>query len=71
MDEADLAQANQEQFERLALQRQRGSMPQGEALAECEDCGRAIPEKRRQAVPGCTRCVRCQQTSERKRKEFR
>ena len=71
MDEADRAQADQEQFERLALQRQRGAMPQGAALTECEDCGRAIPEKRRQAAPGCTRCVRCQQTFERNAKEFR
>lgn len=27
---------------------------------ECEDCGIAIPEARRKAVPGCTRCVFCQ-----------
>ncbi|SAY50899.1 TraR/DksA family transcriptional regulator [Neisseria weaveri] len=27
---------------------------------ECDDCGDPIPEARRQAVPGCTRCVLCQ-----------
>lgn len=31
---------------------------------ECEDCGEAIPEARRKAVPGCTRCVDCQQALE-------
>jgi len=71
MDEADIAQANQEHFERLALQRQRDLMPQGEALAECEDCGEPIPEKRRQAAPGCTRCIGCQNHYERQQKEFR
>lgn len=27
---------------------------------KCEDCGSPIPEARRKAVPGCTRCVLCQ-----------
>jgi phage/conjugal plasmid C-4 type zinc finger TraR family protein len=31
-----------------------------EAACDCEDCGEAIPEKRRRAVPGCRRCVECQ-----------
>jgi len=69
MDEADIAQANQEHFERLALQRQRDLMPRGEAAEECEDCGADIPEKRRQAAPGCTRCVFCQQRFERRVRE--
>jgi len=71
MDEADIAQRNQEQFERLALARQLGSMPQGEAAAECEDCGDGIPENRRQAAPGCTRCIGCQQRHERSQREQR
>ena len=29
-------------------------------LEQCMDCGRTIPEARRQAVPGCCRCVQCQ-----------
>lgn len=37
----------------------------GEGPRECEDCGEPIPEARRQAVPGCTRCVRCQEKFER------
>ena len=27
----------------------------------CYDCGEAIPERRRQAVPGCQRCITCQE----------
>ena len=35
------------------------------SLTECEDCGDEIPHKRRIAVPGCTRCLECQQEFER------
>ena len=31
---------------------------------ECEECGTAIPEARRQAVPGCRCCIDCQQERE-------
>ncbi|TCC01258.1 TraR/DksA family transcriptional regulator [Kosakonia quasisacchari] len=30
----------------------------------CEECGEAIPEARRSAVPGCKTCVDCQQLIE-------
>ncbi len=65
MDEADIAQRNQEQFDRLALQRQLNAIPQGDSAEECEECGNEIPEPRRLAAKGCTRCVRCQQLWER------
>ena len=32
---------------------------------ECEECGEAIPEARRAAVPGCRCCTACQQEIER------
>lgn len=32
----------------------------GPGLSHCKDCGTAIPEKRRKAVPGCVRCMPCQ-----------
>ncbi len=67
MDEADLAQASQERFERQALERQLASLPTGESAEECEECGEPIPEGSRRAVPGCTRCVRCQAAIERAR----
>ena len=34
------------------------------SLTECEDCGEAIPEPRRRAILGCTRCVWCQELAE-------
>jgi phage/conjugal plasmid C-4 type zinc finger TraR family protein len=30
------------------------------AELNCEECGKEIPEARRKAMPGCTRCVPCQ-----------
>ncbi len=68
MDEADIAQRNQEQFDRWALQRQLNGTPQGESAEECEDCGDDIPEPRRNAAPGCTRCIGCQQRWEREQR---
>lgn len=34
------------------------------SLAVCAACGRDIPEARRRAVPGCTRCAACQAEAE-------
>lgn len=42
----------------VALARRR--LPKGESLTHCEDCGAAIPEARRRAMPGVSRCVPCQ-----------
>lgn len=47
-----------------ALAKQR-SQP---SLEECEDCGEDIPKERRLASLGCTKCIYCQQLSERKKK---
>lgn len=44
--------------------RDRMSAP-AESATECEECGELIPEARRQAVPGCTRCIECQETYDR------
>jgi phage/conjugal plasmid C-4 type zinc finger TraR family protein len=32
----------------------------GEGLTHCEECGEAIPQARREAVPGARLCVACQ-----------
>ena len=48
--------------EALAKQRAQPS------LEECEDCGDDIPEARRVAQPGVTRCIHCQELFERKQK---
>lgn len=44
-----------------AVQRARRQLRQGPGLAQCEDCGAAIPEARRKAVPGVRLCVACQE----------
>ncbi len=36
----------------------------------CEDCDAAIPEKRRRAIHGVTRCVTCQEIAELKSRHY-
>jgi phage/conjugal plasmid C-4 type zinc finger TraR family protein len=48
-----------------AIKRVRAQLPGGPSLANCEECGEAIPEARRQAVPGVRLCVECQAEADR------
>lgn len=41
--------------------RARSRLPKGESLTACEECGEAIPEARREALPGVRLCVACQE----------
>lgn len=50
-----------------AVARVRGDLPQGESLLECEECGEAIPEARRKAMPGVRLCITCQQNKDSKK----
>ena len=60
-DFADRASALSEQYLAQALAaRHAAAAPSAESATVCEDCGEPIPEARRQAVPGCTRCIECQ-----------
>lgn len=43
-----------------AIARARSQLPRGESLKHCEECDAAIPEARRQAIPGVRLCVNCQ-----------
>ena len=43
-----------------AVKRARAQLPKGPSLTHCEECGEAIPEARREAVPGVRLCVACQ-----------
>ncbi len=59
--------ADQEQIEATlndALARARRALPQGESATHCEECGEAIPEPRRAALPGVQHCIRCQSALE-------
>ncbi len=47
--------AVQEQIEdsiQDAVQRARSQLPSGDSLSHCEECDAAIPQARREAVPG-------------------
>jgi len=48
-----------------AIKRARAQLPAGPSLSHCEECGEAIPEARRQAVPGVRLCVECQAEADR------
>ncbi len=43
-----------------AVKRARDDLPRGESLTHCEECNNAIPEARREAVPGVRLCIACQ-----------
>lgn len=47
-----------------AVKRARRGMNDGESAMFCKACGMAIPEARREAVPGVIFCVSCQSASE-------
>ena len=67
-DDADRAQAQMEMEEGWRQAARRRGAGKGAACCapttECIDCGDPIPERRRQAVPGCKRCVDCQELLE-------
>jgi len=49
-----------------AVLRARSRLPQGEGPAQCIECAAAIPEARRQAMPGVRLCVACQGAQDRR-----
>ena len=73
MDEIDVTNRRLE-VEQAAIEAQlkaaREAAVSRDAAAECEDCGEEIPQARREAVPGCTRCAQCQERYERRRAAF-
>jgi len=48
-----------------AVRDARRRLPSGRSLAQCEECGAAIPRARREALPGVRRCVGCQSMHDR------
>lgn len=63
-DEIDQAQVVNEQFLEGVLADHRSRKPTGESRHTCADCDEPIPEVRRQASPGCRRCIGCQTLQE-------
>lgn len=73
MDEADLAQESIDFHLAHKLRQVQWGMnsplpPFAKGGELCEGCGEEIPDARRKAVPGCTRCVSCQTEAEREKK---
>lgn len=66
MDIFDRAQVADSKFleQALAMQAEKAGKRQGSSRTHCLDCERIIPEARRIAVPGCIRCVRCEEEFE-------
>jgi phage/conjugal plasmid C-4 type zinc finger TraR family protein len=48
-----------------AIERARSQLASGPGLLNCEECGEAIPEARRLAVPGVRLCLACQAEADR------
>jgi phage/conjugal plasmid C-4 type zinc finger TraR family protein len=47
-----------------AVELARSRLPKGPGLTHCAECGAAIPEARRAAVPGVRLCLDCQQAAD-------
>ena len=68
MDEIDQAQVYSDDFQAFAMQLNKISRePVNYSGIYCLDCNDEIPLKRRQAAPGCRRCIDCQTEFEKER----
>lgn len=47
-----------------AVKRARLRIPQGQSKTHCVECDEAIPEARRNAIPGVCLCIECQREQE-------
>ncbi|MGB7996271.1 MAG: TraR/DksA C4-type zinc finger protein [Photobacterium halotolerans] len=67
-DVFDHASAIEAKFNQMALDRQLGAASRQTgnqtSATECTECGDAIPEKRRQHIPGCQYCTPCQELAD-------
>ena len=46
------------------VKRARSQLGAGESAVDCDECGSAIPEARRKAIPGVRLCIACQSARE-------
>lgn len=67
MDQFDLAQELDGRFLRDHIDKQlrQSRADVGHGTTDCIDCGEIIPPGRREAEPGCVRCIFCQEKLER------
>jgi phage/conjugal plasmid C-4 type zinc finger TraR family protein len=53
-----------------AIDRAKSNLPRGQSLTHCAECGTAIPQARRDAVPGVRLCLMCQDSHDRADSHF-
>jgi phage/conjugal plasmid C-4 type zinc finger TraR family protein len=53
-----------------AVDRAKSRLPAGPSLTHCAHCSAAIPEARREAIPGVRLCVACQEEEDREAAAF-
>ncbi|HAK2952922.1 TPA: TraR/DksA family transcriptional regulator [Salmonella enterica] len=66
MDEIDRDQEFNERQLEATIAHSRTAITDKPSLYFCRLCGEAIPERRRQLVPGVSLCIDCQTDSERR-----
>lgn len=66
-DPADEAAIRVDAWNAACLERTRAAL-EGPGRLTCEDCDTEIPERRRQQMPNATRCVKCQEIVEGRRR---
>lgn len=64
-DPIDMAQETEAEHTRQAIEAARLRPSPVRTYETCQECGEAIPLARRQAMPGCERCIGCQEAHER------
>ncbi|MCW2479162.1 TraR/DksA family transcriptional regulator [Candidatus Symbiopectobacterium sp. NZEC135] len=69
-DLMDLVQQRQQEMLEHQIANARNAQ-RGVSAFECEDCAQPIPEARRMAIVGVTRCATCQSIQELKGKHYR
>jgi phage/conjugal plasmid C-4 type zinc finger TraR family protein len=52
------------------IRRAQSRLPSGPGATHCDECGEAIAEARREALPGVRLCVRCQEAADERAKSF-
>ena len=52
------------------ISRAQSQLPSGPSLEHCAECGTAIPEARRAAIPGVRMCVACQEAHDKEAAQF-
>ncbi len=66
MDQFDRAQELDARFRQQALLQHGGTRGATVSRLTCIDCEEPIPAARREAVPGCQRCIQCEEEIERR-----